>query len=78
MFCMNDLNVASWVAVHSPNDRPKSVHNRCVIEVFGGVLCCHFPLSIFCWYRGFLSLDPFSCFFFSFFYIAINRALFAD
>ena len=27
----------SWVAVVAPTDRPKSVRNRCVIEVFGGV-----------------------------------------
>ena len=25
------------VAIVTPTDRPKSVHNRCVIEVFGGV-----------------------------------------
>ena len=27
----------SWVAIVTPTDRPKSVRNRCVIEVFGGV-----------------------------------------
>ena len=27
----------SLVAVATPTDRPKSVHNRCVIEPFGGV-----------------------------------------
>ena len=25
------------MAIVTPNDRPKSVRNRCVIEVFGGV-----------------------------------------
>ena len=25
-----------WVTVVTPTDRPKSVRNRCVIEVFGG------------------------------------------
>ena len=25
------------MAIVAPNDRPKSVRNRCVIEVFGGV-----------------------------------------
>ena len=28
----------SWVAIDTPTDRPKSVRNRCVIEVFGGVV----------------------------------------
>ena len=27
----------SGITVVPPNDRPKSVHNRCVIDVFGGV-----------------------------------------
>ena len=26
------VNHTSWVAVVTPNDRPKSVRNRCVIE----------------------------------------------
>ena len=37
----------------TPNDRPKSVRNRCVIEVFGGVCVLSFGFRIFCWYRGF-------------------------
>ena len=28
------------VTAVTPADRPVSVCNRCVIEVFGGVLCC--------------------------------------
>ena len=28
------------MTVITPTGRPKSVRNRCVIEVFGGVLCC--------------------------------------
>ena len=36
-----------------PTDRPKSVCNRCVIEVFGGVCVLSFGFRIFCWYRGF-------------------------
>ena len=28
------VNFASWVAVVIPNDRPKSVRNRCLIELF--------------------------------------------
>ena len=41
----NRFNHTSWVGVVTPTDRPKSVPNRFVIEVFGGVLCCHFA----CW-----------------------------
>ena len=37
----------------TPTDRPKSVRNRCVIEVFGGVLCCHFVFRVFLWVKGF-------------------------
>ena len=29
----------SWVVVVTPADRPKSVRNRCAIEVFGGFFC---------------------------------------
>ena len=39
---VNRLNHTSWMAVITPTDRPKSVRNRCVIEVCGGV----FVLSI--------------------------------
>ena len=38
---------------YTPTDRPKSVRNRCVIEVFGGVCVLSFGFRIFCWYRGF-------------------------
>ena len=30
---------SSWVAVVTATDRLRSVHNRCVIELFYGVLC---------------------------------------
>ena len=30
-------NFNSWVVIDTPTDRPKSVRNHCVIEVFGGV-----------------------------------------
>ena len=33
------VNHTSWVAVVIPNDRPKSVRNRCLIELFCGVVC---------------------------------------
>ena len=31
------FNHTSWVAIVTSTDRPKSIRNRCVIEVFGGV-----------------------------------------
>ena len=34
---VNRLNHTSRVVVVTPTDRPKSVRNRCAIEVFGGV-----------------------------------------
>ena len=44
----------SWVAVVTPTDRPKSVRNCCLIELFCGVVCVvTLPLWHFCWYRGF-------------------------
>ena len=30
----NLFNHSSWIAVVTPTDSPKVVHNRCVIEVF--------------------------------------------
>ena len=39
--------LVSGVTVVTPTDRPKSVRNRCVIEVLGGI----FLFS--CWCRGF-------------------------
>ena len=31
------FNHTSWMAVVTPTGRPKSVHNRCIIELFCGV-----------------------------------------
>ena len=39
------VTVTSGVTVATPTDRPKSVCNRCVIEVFGGILCV---VTLFC------------------------------
>ena len=42
------VNQASWVAVVTPTDRSKSVHNRCVIELFSGLFVlslCPFDIS---------------------------------
>ena len=47
-------NVIFGVAVVTPTDHPKSVRNRCVFEVFHGVLCVVTLLfGFFCRYRGF-------------------------
>ena len=36
---VNKVNLTSWVAVITPTDRPKSVRNCCLIELFCGVVC---------------------------------------
>ena len=45
---LNQVNHTSWVAVVTPTDRPKSVRNRCVIELFCGVVLslCPFDISV--------------------------------
>ena len=43
------VNHTSWVAVVTPTDLPKSVRNRCLIELFCGVVCvvtCPFDISV--------------------------------
>ena len=42
------VNHTSWVAVVTPTDRPKSVRNRCLIELFCGVVLslCPFDISV--------------------------------
>ena len=50
---VNRFNHTSWAAIVTPTDRPKSVRNGCVIEVFGAFLCCHVAFWIFCRCRGF-------------------------
>ena len=43
------VNHTSWVALVTPTDRPKSVRNRCLIELFCGVVCvviCPFDISV--------------------------------
>ena len=39
----------SWVAIVTQTDRPKSVRNRCVVEVFGGVCVCQVAFLGFLW-----------------------------
>ena len=36
---VNQVNHTSWVTVVTSTDRPKSVRNRCLIELFCGVVC---------------------------------------
>ena len=46
---VNQFHHTSWVAVVTPTDRPKSVCNRCVTEVFGGLFllsCCFLDFSV--------------------------------
>ena len=51
---VNQVNYTSWVASATPTDRPKSVRNRCFIELFCGVVCVvTLPFWHFCWCRGF-------------------------
>ena len=48
------VNHTSWMAVVTPTDRPKSVRNRCLIELFRGVVCvATLQFWHFCWCRGF-------------------------
>ena len=55
---VNQVNNTSWVTVDIPTGRPKSVCNRCVIELFlWRCLCCHFTLISFLLVFGFLSYD---------------------
>ena len=45
---VNQVNHTSWVAVVTPTDRPKSVRDRCVIELFlWRCLFCYFALLTF-------------------------------
>ena len=48
------VNHTSWVVNVTPTDRPKSVRNRSVIELFCDAVCVVIlPLWHFCWCRGF-------------------------
>ena len=46
---VNQVNNNCWVSVVTQNDRPKSVRNRCVIEVFGGITLL---IGVFCRCKG--------------------------
>ena len=38
--CIKFCTLVVHILLVTPTDRPKSVRNRCVIEVFGGVCVC--------------------------------------
>ena len=44
---VNQVNHTSWVSVVTPTDRPESVRNCCLIELFWRCLCCHFAFLTF-------------------------------
>ena len=51
---LTPVNHTSWMNVVTPAGRPKSVNNRCVIEVLVAFLCCvvlflHHCSSVRCW-----------------------------
>ena len=54
---VNYVNHTSWVAVVTPTDCPKSVRNRCRIEIFCGVVCVVFCRLTFLLVYGLLSWD---------------------
>ena len=46
---VNQISHNNWLAVVTPTDRPKSVRNCCLIELFFGVVCvvtCLFDISV--------------------------------
>ena len=62
---VNQVNQTSWVAVVTPTDRPKSVHNRCVIELFVELIVLSLcPFHIFAGVGAFvIGLSQISSFF---------------
>ena len=46
------VNHTSLITVVTSPDRPKSVCDRCVIELLVTSLCCHVAFLYFWWYRG--------------------------
>ena len=49
---VNQVNHTSWVAVVTPTERPKSVRNRCVIELFVPLFVlslCPYDISVGVW-----------------------------
>ena len=66
------VNHTSWVAVVTPTDRPKSVRNRFLIELFCGVVwVVALPFWHFCWCRGFCHRTESDLFLFLFAYVLL-------
>ena len=62
------FNHTSLVAVATSTDCPKSVCNRCVIELFCCIVCVvNLPFWHFCWCRGFCHRNESDIFHFSFY-----------
>ena len=58
------VNHTCWMTVVTPTDRPKSVRNCCVIEMFGGIFVLSIGFRIFSWYGVFvIELSQISFFF---------------
>ena len=69
------VNHTSWVAVVTPNDRPKSVRNRCLIELFCAVVCVvTLPFGHFCLCRGFCHRTGSNLLLFVFTYVLFSLA----
>ena len=62
---VNWFNHTAGVAIVTPTDRPKSVRNRCVIEVFGGVFVLSRCFLDFCLGVGAFVIGLSQIFFFS-------------
>ena len=70
---VTQVNHTSWVAVVTPTDRPKSVRNRCVIELFVALFVlslCPFDISVGVW-AFVIGLSQISSFF-SFYELIVN------
>ena len=76
---VNQVNHTSWVAVVTPTDRPKSVRNRCVIELFCGVVCVvTLPFWHVCWCRGFCDRTESDLFLFLSMFIKVKCLIWCD
>ena len=61
------------MTVVTPIGRPKSVSNRCVIEVFGGVFVLSIGFRIFCWNRVFCHRSESDLLLFSYIFFLILK-----